>query len=404
MSILSEDGDAAAEPTEKFSNIALFHAKRNTIVAPIGNTSVYTTSAKSTTPKITTVSSEYLKSSAMIKNNWPDIPGLISMDKVLTLPPYPTTKGSADPKKPMLSYSQRRDYESLIYHEDSCYPLTPMRQVENKILLEDFNYENDVFLLMVVKSLCASRERRSAVRQTWGNVTWAKHELGVRIRLMFLLGRCENQELQEQIHREDELNSDILQWNFFDSFRNLTLKDCLYLQWFARNCRNVPYIFKGDDDVFVNTMNIVKYLKEVDPEKRQDLFVGSLLVNSPRILDPSWKYYVSDNLYPGKFYPPYVSGGGFLMSGDLAVRLFVASLKNLIIPIDDAFIGILLKSINVEPQGDRGFRSWGMKNVNDCKLTKIKTYHKVSPEAMIDLWNDFMKVDMDECEKDSNDI
>ena len=52
------------------------------------------------------------------------------------------------------------------------------------------------------------------------------------------------------------------------------------------------------------------------------MFVGSVLYPSPRIDEPRSKYYVSEKLWPEKYYPPYVSGGGFIMSYVMAIKIF----------------------------------------------------------------------------------
>ena len=327
------------------------------------------------------------------------MPGLISMDRDLTLPPEVPTR--PDSKEPILQYSQQRDYKALLSHDDKCGNGSHAAADLN---LKNFNYETDIFLIMVIKSSCALKQRRDAVRKTWGDEEKIKETVGVNIRRLFLLGDCTSDSIRNEVIAENEKYGDLLVWNFFDSFRNLTLKDCLFLQWYSRWCRNVPYIFKGDDDVFVNTKNIVQYLKELPVDKRKNLFLGSVLRGSPRILDPKWKYYVSYNLYPEKIYPPYVSGGGFIMSNSMAARLFRATLTTRIIPIDDAFLGILLKKIGVEPQNDKTFKSWGMKKTNVCRLAKIKTFHKVSPEQLLQYWKEYSELDISKCDSVTDDV
>lgn len=336
---------------------------------------------------------------AKLKANFIEMPGLFHMDRHLKLPPEIPSRN--DSKEPILEYSQKRDYELLLQPNDAC---GISKFSYSKLNFNDFDMKNDVFLLMVVKSACGLRERRDAIRESWGNEKWVKSNYDVKIKKLFLLGACTKSDLQEKLKEESEQHDDVIQWNFFDSFRNLTLKDCLFLQWFARNCQNVPYIFKGDDDVFVNTKNIAQYLKELPNNKRKNLFLGSVLVGSPRILDPTWKYYVSYNLYPEKIYPPYVSGGGFLMSGNLAIRLFQASLSSRIFPIDDAFLGTLLKKVNVSPENDRTFKSWGMKKTDACRLAKIKTYHKVLPINLKKYWKSYINLKVNTCPKDTDDV
>ena len=326
------------------------------------------------------------------------MPGIVNMDKDVSLPPEVPKR--PDSKEPLLNYSQRREYPILIANDDKCGFGKPV-----DLSLEKFDFEKDVFLFLVIKSVCSQKERRDAIRSTWANEEWSKGQLNVNVQRVFLLGACQTKSLSADVIAEDAKYHDILQWDFFDSFRNLTLKECLFMRWYAKNCRNVPYIFKGDDDIFVNTHNVVDYLKNLPLNKRKTLFVGSVLQGSPRILDPTWKYYVSYNLYPEKFYPPYVSGGGFLMSSPMVVRLFQASLLTRLIPIDDAFLGILLIKLGQEPQNDRGFKSWGIKaGSNICRLAKIKTFHKMLPHLLTETWKKLMALDVSTCDSSSDDV
>ena len=65
----------------------------------------------------------------------------------------------------------------------------------------------------------------------------------------------------------------------------------------------------------------MQYIQSMPLSVQRDLFVGSVLYPSPRITEPRSKYYVSENLWPEKYYPPYVSGGGFIMSSVMAARV-----------------------------------------------------------------------------------
>ena len=85
--------------------------------------------------------------------------------------------------------------------------------------------------------------------------------------------------------------------------------------------------FQGDDDVFVNMRNIVDYLTSLTSVKAMEMLTGSVLYPSPRITNPKSKYYVPSNLYGEKYYPPYVSGGGFVMSSLVAKRMFEVGKK-----------------------------------------------------------------------------
>lgn len=307
------------------------------------------------------------------------LPGLDSMDKYLHLP-FPSTIVTA-----IDDTAQRPDYKLVISSNETCSSADENNATS--VGKDEFNFETDIFLLMTVKSVCRSSERRDAVRSSWGNGSWIYENLHVRTKLLFLLGACNSDEDLQRVTSESHLHSDILLWDFIDSFRTLTLKECLFLQWFSAHCGNIPFLFQGDDDILVNVENIVQYLLSLPEGDEKSLWVGSLLKGSPRITDPKSKYYVSKSMYPESTYPPYVSGGGHILSGSVAVRFFMESMHTRMIPIDDAFLGILAKNIGIEPKNVAGFESWGMDDPSPENLANIKTYHRALPKRLISMWN-----------------
>ena len=87
-------------------------------------------------------------------------------------------------------------------------------------------------------------------------------------------------------------------------------------------------------------MHLVKSAKNKD-----DIFIGSVLDGSPAVRDDWSKYYTPRSLYRDNYYPVYVSGGGYVMSTRIASKLYEQIPHVRLIPIDDAFVGILLKRI-----------------------------------------------------------
>ena len=82
-----------------------------------------------------------------------------------------------------------------------------------------------VFLLLVIKSSPSNYERRELVRRTWGR---ERQILGVQLRRLFLVGTDSNPLEARKVNRllamEARTHEDILQWDFYDTFFNLTLK------------------------------------------------------------------------------------------------------------------------------------------------------------------------------------
>ncbi|KAG5263080.1 hypothetical protein AALO_G00282320, partial [Alosa alosa] len=182
------------------------------------------------------------------------------------------------------------------------------------ILLTPSPCEDDLYLLLAVKSTAVNVDRRAALRDTWGR---AGRIQGRRVKLVFLMGRSQDQvpghDLQQLLQWESRCYRDILQWDFADIFFNLPRKEVGFLSWFSRKCSSAQFAFKADDDVFVNSGNLVEFLTAHKPENH--LFAG--FIHSPEmpVRDRSSKYFVPVEMYPeGKLYPPFPSGGGYLMS------------------------------------------------------------------------------------------
>lgn len=253
----------------------------------------------------------------------------------------------------------------------------------------------EVHLLMVVKSVIEQHDRREAVRQTWGK----EHTVdGRKIKTLFLLGSPttgkDTKNLQKLIEYEDRIYGDILQWDFMDTFFNLTLKEVNFLKWFDIYCSGVQFIFKGDDDVFVNTHNLLDLIGfKVEEHKGSELFVGDTISKAIPIRNRQSKYYIPKELYD-KPYPPYVGGGGFLMSSQLARRLFVVSEDLELYPIDDVFLGMCLQKLHLSPEMHPGFRTFGITrrrvspmNSEPCFYKNLIVVHKLSAQELLGMWN-----------------
>ncbi|XP_056117089.1 UDP-GlcNAc:betaGal beta-1,3-N-acetylglucosaminyltransferase 7, like [Rhinichthys klamathensis goyatoka] len=253
----------------------------------------------------------------------------------------------------------------------------------------------DVDVLVVVKSVIEEHDRREAVRQTWGK----EQEIqGLKIKTLFLLGTPatgkDGRNLQALVQYEDRTYGDILQWDFMDTFFNLTLKEVNFLRWFNIYCSGVPFIFKGDDDVFVHTKNLVELIGfRVEENRVENLIVGDTIFEAKPIRNHQSKYFIPKELYDTR-YPPYLGGGGFLMSSQVARRLFVVSESVELYPIDDVFLGMCLQKLQIVPELHLGFRTFGIikrkvtpLNREPCFFRNLIVVHKLVPQELMRMWN-----------------
>ena len=173
------------------------------------------------------------------------------------------------------------------------------------------------------------------------------------------------------------------------------MKQCLLFQFLKLNASSFKFIYQGDDDVFVNPYKLVS-LSSKTIINQSDFFLGAKNKIQLRIRNPDNRYYVPENLWPYKTYPIYTSGAGFIFTRKIGEKLLQASLNNWIFPIDDAFVGVLLKYINVKPIMDETFYSRGYKidgrNVNLIKgpcewIKNVTIFHRSLPNDQIALWD-----------------
>lgn len=251
----------------------------------------------------------------------------------------------------------------------------------------------EIYLLMIIKSVATQHDRREVIRKTWGREQVVKSK---RIKTLFLLGKPSNEaeraNHQKLVEYEDYIYKDILQWDFLDSFFNLTLKETHFLKWFHTYCPRVQYIFKGDDDVFVSVDNIFEFLDSSSHDK--NLFVGDVIFKAKPIRKKQNKYYIPHALYNKTHYPPYAGGGGFLMDGSLVKRLYWAADTLELYPIDDVFLGMCLEVLQVTPIKHNAFKTFGLvKNKNSklnrepCFFKNMIVVHKLLPSDLMQMWN-----------------
>ncbi|XP_036404729.1 N-acetyllactosaminide beta-1,3-N-acetylglucosaminyltransferase 2-like [Megalops cyprinoides] len=265
-------------------------------------------------------------------------------------------------------------------------------------------------LLLAIKSEEGNFENRQAIRQTWGQTGWVRglEGEGGEVRRVFLLAKQDSAtgpyaDVAELLELEKVRYQDILQWDFKDTFYNLTLKDVLFLRWFSNRCPRARFVFKGDDDVFVRTPVLLDFLAEQEVGQRpgremRDFFVGDVIGNAVPLRQASTKYYIPESFYKGQ-YPWYAGGGGVVYSGAMALRLRQVSERVRLFPIDDVYMGMCLRRLGLSPIHHHGFLTFdfqGEDGDKPCAYHSILLVHKRGPKDMLRLW-EVLKMPRPDC-------
>uniref|UniRef100_A0A8C6UZ85 Hexosyltransferase n=1 Tax=Neogobius melanostomus TaxID=47308 RepID=A0A8C6UZ85_9GOBI len=263
---------------------------------------------------------------------------------------------------------------------------------------------SQVFLFLVIKSSPGNYERREVLRKTWAR---ERQHNGLWIRRIFISGTAgsgvEKIRLNKLLQVEQKLFNDILQWDFADSFHNLTLKQTLFLEWMERNCPNIRFLLNGDDDVFANTDNMVEYLHALtDNDGGKHLFIGHLMEGTGPIRSPGTKYSVPVQVYESNSYPPYCSGGGFLLSGYTASVIYDMSKSITLLPIDDVYMGMCLAKAGLKPESHMGVKPLGLHipsskldGYDPCIYKEVLLVHRFLPMEMFLMWHRIQNPELD---------
>lgn len=269
----------------------------------------------------------------------------------------------------------------------------------------------EAFLLLIIKSSPENYERRAVLRNTWAA---ERLQNGMWIRTVFLSGTTgtgfKKRRLNKLLELENQRHKDILQWDFRDTFYNLTLKQILFMDWMQNWCPTADFLFNGDDDVFANTDNMVEFLKgQNDNDGSRHLYMGQLLLNSIPSRDKTNKYYIPVQIENASVYVPYCSGGGYLYSRFTALTILQMSQDITLMPIDDVYMGMCLKQAGLKPTDHKAFWATGLVipssklDIYDpCHYREIILSHKLLPHQLFLLWNEIHENDLDCGKKNVN--
>uniref|UniRef100_A0A672KF53 Hexosyltransferase n=2 Tax=Sinocyclocheilus grahami TaxID=75366 RepID=A0A672KF53_SINGR len=244
------------------------------------------------------------------------------------------------------------------------------------------------FVVIIVPVAPQNVEARNAIRITWGSeeLVWDKLVL-----VLFLLGsQSGNETLQEQLQNESKEYQDLLQSNFLDSYRNLTIKTLVMMEWLNGNCPQASYGAKVDADVLLNMKNLLHML--VSLKSLQHNYITGLVLSGNNVLrDQSSKFYVPHDVYPKSRYPPYPLGMCYIFSMDLPEKILHISRHIRPIFIEDAYLGMCLKRLGIAPKKPPNIGQFVVKppqRFNRCYYSRRIAILTDSQTQLISYWMD----------------
>ncbi|XP_022087432.1 beta-1,3-galactosyltransferase 1-like [Acanthaster planci] len=254
---------------------------------------------------------------------------------------------------------------------------------EPRACLDKAGTPKKVFLLVFVTSIHAHIEQRQAIRETWGS---PREVRGKGIVTLFLFGYNGNANLQRQLEEESRKHHDVLQEDFQDAYRNLTLKTIMGMKWASTHCPQASYVMKTDDDMYISYDNLIKLLTNAATPST-NYAVGYLITGGTPFRDPANKWYMPREMYPKSSYPTFLSGTGYVVSGDVARKVYERSLQTKYLHLEDVYVAVCMEALNITPRGDANFHNWHLQYSfrNYCRLISS---HWAPPQEMRRIWSE----------------
>ncbi|KAM5263117.1 beta-1,3-galactosyltransferase 4 [Ctenodactylus gundi] len=263
-----------------------------------------------------------------------------------------------------------------------------------------------LFLLVLVCTAPENLNQRNAIRASWGGLRQAR---GRRVRTLFLLG--EPGTSQNDLAREAAGHGDILQAAFQDTYRNLTLKTLIGLNWANRYCPTARYILKTDDDVYVNIPELVSELivrggpwephrEATDKNKPQDgqatggkvvplLYLGRVHWRVTPSRTPGAKHLVSEEQWPETWgpFPPYASGTGYVLSASAVQLILNVASGAPPLPLEDVFVGVSARRGGLAPTHCVKLAGATHYPLDRCCYGRfLLTSHRLDPRQLQEAW------------------
>ena len=281
----------------------------------------------------------------------------------------PMTKGATDNKrKDECNNCFKHNFKYLINNPDICKLNSGQRDIE---------------LVIIILTVHRNIIQRNTLRETW--LTHSKNN-SANVRYAFLLGEIKDAKLQEDVRKESKQFEDIIKEDFVDAYSNLTYKTIMGFKWAATRCDVAKAVLKTDDDMYINVPNVLDIIRN-NYSSLQANVVGSCAQKAGPIRNEKSKWFASVNSYPGKFYPGFCSGTGYLTSLNVARKVYEISPHVPFFHLEDVYVALCIKKLGYHLRGFPGFNP-GHPKLDACLYNgkSLVTAHYMTPAMTRQMW------------------
>ena len=256
--------------------------------------------------------------------------------------------------------------DGVLLSEKLNSPIWNISVYHNPLLPQPICDPNQLYsLIIVVNSASYNFNKRNHIRSTWGTVP--SHASNETLKTFFMVGRSRNVTIEKLLMVESQIYQDIIMGDFLDTYYNNTIKTIYSHYWIHKMC-NMNFLFKTDDDVYVNAIPLLENIKYINP--KAILYAGPVLnskpdrlvVRSEACINPitgfnSCKWAIERRVCPFSHHVKFARGLGVLLSNP-ALDLLLNNYKHIYGPLfhtDDSYVGFVFKRSSVSICEVNGF-------------------------------------------------
>ena len=238
-------------------------------------------------------------------------------------------------------------------------------------------------VLLVFSGVKAVAERH-VIRLTYGAYTLVE---GRRYTTVFVLGKSPSKDENAEVTLESALYGDILQGDFLDSYRNLTIKNMVAFRWVATECPTSAYVIRITDDVMFSYR---KLSKQLDRLEKHGVIFGPMVYYGRIFHAGKYRYSSPIKWKEEAVWSTFIQGTFVMLSMDVVRDIFAVGCKVAPLWPDDTFLALLSEMLNldVSSRGLYEIDSWMVKNIiksikylNEYTYKRTILYHFVKPNG-----------------------
>ncbi|CAJ0589418.1 unnamed protein product [Cylicocyclus nassatus] len=239
-------------------------------------------------------------------------------------------------------------------------------------------------MIATVLSTASHTEERQVIRESWASGRESKSIKTHDVMVFFIISATSKNDLHN-LQKEQEEYDDLIVTDLHEAYKNLHLKVYASMVFHQQYCPSAHAVMKADDDIVLDLDRVVDLWKK-DNESSRSIFCRVWKKAQPD-RDISSKYYVPENVWPNKHYPPYCSGPMYII-GREAGRL-ILDYAPLFTPLalDDIFYtGIIaekakIRRVHWEASVSLDFRNFSLER-NKSKKVKLFVHSLHSPKYL----------------------